>query len=93
MLARLRRVPFGAQVLLALVVGVALCFVAREMGTGLAAPWRDPGAVTPVTTAAYGAGKQLAPRPQHSGLDLARLRATGFVPEDASVALHRYLAG
>ena len=33
MLARLRRVPFGAQVLLALVVGVALGFVAREMGT------------------------------------------------------------
>jgi Na+/H+-dicarboxylate symporter len=32
-LARLRRVPFGAQVLLALVVGVALGFVAREMGT------------------------------------------------------------
>ena len=33
MLARLRRVPFAAQVLLALVVGVALGFVAREMGT------------------------------------------------------------
>ncbi|MGY2084642.1 dicarboxylate/amino acid:cation symporter [Blastococcus sp. SYSU DS0539] len=33
MLARLRRVPFAAQVLLALVVGVALGFVARELGT------------------------------------------------------------
>ncbi len=33
MLARLRRVPFAAQVLLALVVGVALGFLAREMGT------------------------------------------------------------
>ncbi len=32
MLARLRRVPFAAQVLLALVVGVALGLVAREMG-------------------------------------------------------------
>ncbi|MGY1986184.1 dicarboxylate/amino acid:cation symporter [Blastococcus sp. SYSU DS0669] len=32
MLARLRRVPFAAQVLLALVVGVALGFVAREIG-------------------------------------------------------------
>jgi Na+/H+-dicarboxylate symporter len=31
-LARLRRVPFAAQVLLALVVGVTLGFVAREMG-------------------------------------------------------------
>ncbi|HEY0401585.1 MAG TPA: dicarboxylate/amino acid:cation symporter [Blastococcus sp.] len=33
MLARLRRVPFAAQVLLALVLGVALGFLAREMGT------------------------------------------------------------
>ncbi len=33
MLARLRRVPFAAQVLLAVVVGVALGFLAREMGT------------------------------------------------------------
>ncbi|TFV65011.1 UNVERIFIED_ORG: dicarboxylate/amino acid:cation symporter [Bacillus sp. AZ43] len=33
MLARLRRVPFAAQVLLALVVGVALGLLAREMGT------------------------------------------------------------
>ena len=32
MLARLRRVPFAAQVLLALVVGVALGLVAREIG-------------------------------------------------------------
>ncbi|MGY1833645.1 dicarboxylate/amino acid:cation symporter [Blastococcus sp. SYSU DS0510] len=32
MLARLRRVPFAAQVLLALVLGVALGFVAREIG-------------------------------------------------------------
>ncbi len=31
-LARLRRVPFAAQVLLALVVGIALGLVAREMG-------------------------------------------------------------
>ena len=54
---------------------------------------RDPGDVTPVSTAAYGEGKELAPRPQHSALDLGRLRATGFVPEEASVALRRYLAG
>lgn len=32
MLARLRRVPFAAQVLLALVVGVVLGLVAREIG-------------------------------------------------------------
>ena len=53
---------------------------------------RDPGAVTPVSTETYGAGKQLAPRPEHSSFDLARLQATGFVPEEASVALQRYLA-
>ena len=33
MLARLRRVPFAAQVLLALVVGIVLGLVARGMGT------------------------------------------------------------
>nr|WP_183341098.1 bifunctional dTDP-4-dehydrorhamnose 3,5-epimerase family protein/NAD(P)-dependent oxidoreductase [Microlunatus antarcticus] len=54
---------------------------------------RDPEDVTPVSTEAYGAGKQLAPRPRHSALDLARLEATGFVPEDASAALRRYVAG
>ncbi len=32
MLARLRRVPFAAQVLLALVLGVVLGLVARDMG-------------------------------------------------------------
>jgi dTDP-4-dehydrorhamnose 3,5-epimerase len=64
--------------------------IAREV---FALRGRDPGDVAPVTTEAYGAGKHLAPRPRHSSLDLARLRATGFVPEDASVALRRYLAG
>jgi dTDP-4-dehydrorhamnose reductase/dTDP-4-dehydrorhamnose 3,5-epimerase len=54
---------------------------------------REPGAVTPVSTEAYAAGKQLAPRPRHSSLDLARLRATGFVPEEASAALRRYVTG
>ena len=52
---------------------------------------RDRGSVTPVSTETYGAGKQLAPRPEHSRFDLARLRATGFVPEKAAVALERYL--
>jgi dTDP-4-dehydrorhamnose reductase/dTDP-4-dehydrorhamnose 3,5-epimerase len=64
--------------------------IAREV---FALRGRDPASVTPVTTEAYGAGKDLAPRPQHSSLDLARLQATGFVGEDASVALRRYLAG
>ena len=53
---------------------------------------RERASVTPVSTETYGAGKQLAPRPEHSSFDLARLRATGFVPEEASVALRRYLS-
>jgi dTDP-4-dehydrorhamnose 3,5-epimerase/reductase len=54
---------------------------------------RDRADVTSTTTEAYAAGKQLAPRPTHSTLDLARLEATGFEPEDAREALRRYLAG
>ncbi|MGI3781821.1 MAG: sugar nucleotide-binding protein [Janthinobacterium lividum] len=49
--------------------------------------------VIPVSAAEYGQGKQLAPRPRLSTLDLARLEATGFVPEDAGTALRRYLPG
>ncbi|GGO79085.1 sugar nucleotide-binding protein [Nocardioides deserti] len=58
---------------------------------------RDESDVTPTSTAAYakeyGQGKQLAPRPLHSVLDLAKLRATGFEPEDAMTALERYVRG
>lgn len=64
--------------------------IAREV---FALRGQPADAVTPVSAAAYGEGKQLAPRPQHSALDLSRLEATGFVPEEASVALARYLAG
>ncbi len=54
---------------------------------------RDPADVTAVSTEAYGAGKDLAPRPRRSGFDLTRLRATGFEPEAADAALVRYCAG
>lgn len=50
------------------------------------------GDVTPVSTSDYAAGKPLAPRPASSVLDLSKLEATGFRPEDAAVALRRYLA-
>jgi dTDP-4-dehydrorhamnose reductase/dTDP-4-dehydrorhamnose 3,5-epimerase len=43
-----------------------------------------------VTTEAYAAGKALSPRPVNSTLDLAKIRATGFEPEDALTALRRY---
>jgi dTDP-4-dehydrorhamnose reductase len=49
--------------------------------------------VAAVTTEEYYAGKDgLSPRPLLSVLDLGKIEATGFVPEDADVALRRYLA-
>jgi dTDP-4-dehydrorhamnose 3,5-epimerase/reductase len=54
---------------------------------------REPGAVTPVSTERYGAGKQLAPRPRTSLLDLSKLVASGFEPRDAGEALREYVAG
>ncbi|WP_110182310.1 sugar nucleotide-binding protein [Nocardioides solisilvae] len=50
--------------------------------------------VSGTTTEEYFASKDgIAPRPLNSALDLAKIRATGFEPEDASEALRRYLAG
>ena len=51
---------------------------------------RDAADVTPVTTEAYNAGKELAPRPMNSLLCLDKLTGTGFEPEDAREALRRY---
>jgi dTDP-4-dehydrorhamnose 3,5-epimerase len=51
---------------------------------------RSPDDVTGVSTAEYAAGKDMAPRPANSSLDLSKLRATGFEPEDAGDALARY---
>ena len=48
---------------------------------------RSADDVSPVTTEEYFAGKDLAPRPLRSVLDLTKLRATGFEPEDAMTAL------
>ncbi|MCC6496394.1 MAG: sugar nucleotide-binding protein [Propionibacteriaceae bacterium] len=52
---------------------------------------RDAADVRPVTTAEYGRGKDLAPRPQHSTLDLTRILATGFAVPDAGADLAAYL--
>ena len=57
-------------------------------GTGFA-----PDDVTPVTTEAYYAGQEgLSPRPLRSVMDLSKIEATGFEPEDATAALERYLS-
>jgi dTDP-4-dehydrorhamnose reductase len=54
---------------------------------------RSADDVTAVSTEEYVAGRSdLAPRPPRSVLDLSRLRATGFEPEDAMSALEKYLA-
>ncbi|MEI5671656.1 MULTISPECIES: sugar nucleotide-binding protein [unclassified Nocardioides] len=51
---------------------------------------RSSDDVSPTSTAEYTAGKDMAPRPTNSVLDLAKIEATGFVPEDAFAALARY---
>lgn len=51
-----------------------------EIAAAVFARCGRPGGVLPVSTAEYFAGRDAAPRPQHSALDLTRLRATGFEP-------------
>lgn len=52
----------------------------------------DPARVRPVTTAEYYRGKDgIAPRPRHSTLDLAKIRATGFTPREQLAALREHL--
>jgi dTDP-4-dehydrorhamnose 3,5-epimerase len=51
---------------------------------------RDERDVSATSTAEYAAGQALAPRPANSVLALDKIKATGFAPEDALVALARY---
>ncbi|MGN6445489.1 sugar nucleotide-binding protein [Amnibacterium sp.] len=53
---------------------------------------QDPGRVAGVSTAEYFAGRDAAPRPLRSMLDLAKLTATGFSPIPQLAALAAYLA-
>jgi dTDP-4-dehydrorhamnose 3,5-epimerase len=54
---------------------------------------RDASDVTATTTAAYFADKpEASPRPLKSAMSLSKIEATGFVPEDAMVALERYVS-
>jgi dTDP-4-dehydrorhamnose 3,5-epimerase/reductase len=57
-----------------------------------AARGRDTASVQTVTTAAYAAGKALAPRPRHSMLSLDKIISSGFRPADAMSQLHEYLS-
>ena len=56
-----------------------------------AASDRSADDVSPVSTEEYGADKDLAPRPMHSSLSLAKIRATGFEPRDVLEHLGAYL--
>jgi dTDP-4-dehydrorhamnose 3,5-epimerase len=53
---------------------------------------RSADDVSATSTEEYFAGKDLAPRPLRSVMDLSKIRATGFEPEDARTALERYVA-
>lgn len=68
--------------------------IAREVFTRCGRSGDD---VSETTTAEYAAGVldkggPFAPRPLRSAMSLTKIRATGFEPEDALVALDRYLA-
>ncbi|MDF2747309.1 MAG: rmlC rmlD [Propionibacteriaceae bacterium] len=52
---------------------------------------RPASAITDVTTEEYASGKNLAPRPRHSLLNLDKITATGFESADADGELDRYL--
>ena len=53
---------------------------------------QDPTTVTEVTAEEYGRGKDLAPRPRHSALDLTKISSTGYRPRPAQDRLASYLA-
>jgi dTDP-4-dehydrorhamnose 3,5-epimerase/reductase len=53
---------------------------------------RSATAIKNVTSDQYATGKNLAPRPRHSVLDLNKIIASGFQPADAMADLDRYLA-
>ncbi|QBF46685.1 sugar nucleotide-binding protein [Janibacter limosus] len=63
--------------------------IAREV---FALRGRSRDDVTAVTTDEYAVGKEMAPRPTHSTLSLAKLTATGFEPTDQVEALREYVA-
>jgi dTDP-4-dehydrorhamnose 3,5-epimerase len=68
---------------------MAWCEIAAEV---FRLSGRDGADVTPVTTEEYYAGKTgISPRPLRSVMDLSKIEATGFAPEDAMVALERYV--
>jgi dTDP-4-dehydrorhamnose reductase len=64
--------------------------VAREVFRLLG---REVTDVRTISSAEYARGKELAPRPRHSTLDLSKMVATGFTPRDAGEMLSDYVRG
>jgi dTDP-4-dehydrorhamnose 3,5-epimerase/reductase len=67
------------------------CEIAREV---YRLSGHDPARVSPVSTSEYfaAATTPIAPRPANSALDLSGIEATGFVPQDWTADLVRYLS-
>jgi len=86
--------PFGIYNMSNAGAAMSWAEIAREV---FSRSGRDAADVSETTTAAYAAGvldqgNPFAPRPLQSAMSLAKIRATGFEPEDALTALDRYLA-
>ncbi|WP_082567340.1 sugar nucleotide-binding protein [Janibacter sp. Soil728] len=84
-----RGAPFGTYNVSQSGESMTWAEIAREV---FALCGRSREDVTAVTTAEYGAGKEMAPRPTHSTLSLAKLTATGFEPTGQIEALRGYVA-
>lgn len=59
-------------------------FAVSEMGM-------NPERIQPISTQAFGEGKKLATRPASGLLDLAKAKATGFMPTNWQLAVGQYL--
>jgi dTDP-4-dehydrorhamnose 3,5-epimerase/reductase len=84
------RAPYGTYNLTNGGPSMTWAEIARNVFT---ARGRTADAVRDISTEEFAAGKQLAPRPRHSLLNLDKITATGFQPADAMVDLKAYLAG
>jgi len=84
------RAPFGTYNLSSEGAVMTWADVARVVFETVGA---DPSLVRDTSTADYfrGTSRVISPRPENSGLDLRKIKATGFTPVDGAVALRAYL--
>jgi dTDP-4-dehydrorhamnose 3,5-epimerase len=85
-----RKAPYGTYNLTGAGDTMSWAEVARQV---FALTGSDPDRVQAVSTADYFAGvaPPVAPRPRNSALDLSRITAVGFQPQDARIALRDYV--